>query len=70
MSYKMFLDDVRTVDFIYPKDSDQWILCRSYDEAVVYVQNHGFPNKVSFDHDLGIDSLSGYDFAKYLVYID
>ncbi|MNE76849.1 hypothetical protein D3C80_1731100 [compost metagenome] len=48
--------------------------------AVAYIKKHGFPEVVSFDHDLGmvaqpagelwvaheIEAPSGYDFAKWL----
>lgn len=68
--YKLFLDDLREVSWVYP-DADliDWIVCRSYAEAVSLVFSLGFPSVVSFDHDLG-DSESGFDFAKKLVEID
>jgi hypothetical protein len=59
----LFLDDNRI-----PPDLT-WYLARSYDEAVRIVQKHGFPDHVSFDHDLG-DGPSGMDFAHWLVEID
>ena len=66
---KLYLDDVRT-----PKD-DSFEIVRSYAEAVAYVQEHGIPSYISFDHDLGVDEHnkvlpSGYDFAKWLVEMD
>lgn len=66
MSYTMYLDDLRT-----PKNNYN-VIVRSYEEAVAYVQAHGVPQFISFDHDLGcIDDgtllKSGYDFAKWLV---
>ena len=66
MSYILYLDDVRT-----PKSKD-WVIVRSYNEAVDYVTKHGLPFAVSFDHDLADDPLiyedakTGYDFAKWL----
>ena len=61
----MYLDDLRN-----PKGPG-FIVVRSFVEAVQYVQNHGFPSYVSFDHDLGDnDEKTGYDFAKYLVDLD
>jgi hypothetical protein len=61
MTYKLYLDDLRT-----PK-SDGWVVVRSYDEAVAYVEANGFPQAVSFDHDLGAGTKTGMDFARYLV---
>lgn len=58
--YKMFLDDER-----YPIDND-FVIVRSFDEAVSYVELHGCPSYISFDHDLG-NGLTGYDFAKWLI---
>lgn len=77
-SYKMFLDDLRDVDKYYP--NEEFVVVRSYKEAVDYVKKHGLPGFVSFDHDLGFESTSntestsvtdqeenGYTFAKFLV---
>lgn len=58
--YALFLDDERE-----PVGND-WVIVRSYDEAVAYVEGNGFPSYVSFDHDLG-EGKTGYDFAKWLV---
>lgn len=58
--YKMFLDDER-----FPVDNE-WVIVRSFDEAVLYIKEHGCPFYISFDHDLG-DGLTGYDFAKWLI---
>jgi len=61
----MYLDDLRN-----PKNNG-FIIVRSFNEAVQYVQTHGFPSYVSFDHDLGDHAeKTGYDFAKYLVDLD
>ena len=66
---KLYLDDIRT-----PKDDD-FIIVRSFQEAVKFVQKNGIPNYISFDHDLGCDEFnniypSGYDFAKWLIEMD
>ena len=55
-----------------------WHIVRSYADAVAWVKDHGFPDVVSFDHDLGFDHYAGdysdgktgYDFAKWLVDYD
>jgi len=67
MTYKLFLDDIR-----FPATAD-WIIARNMDDAVWYVQNHGVPGFISFDHDLADDHYiigqkhekTGYDFAKW-----
>lgn len=74
-SYNLFLDDVRDPAKVYPYSKrPQWmktfVVCRSYNAAVQMVRRRGFPSFVSFDHDLGETSQSGYDFAKYLVELD
>ena len=64
--YNLFLDDER-----FPSgDSMDWVVVRSYDEAVAQVLNWGFPSFISFDHDLGPDEKTGYDFAKWIVELD
>jgi CheY-like chemotaxis protein len=81
----LFLDDERM-----PKDvtwlliggvgswGADWKIVRSYDEAIAWVTEHGFPDVISFDHDLGLlhyandysDGKTGYDFTKWLVEYD
>jgi hypothetical protein len=66
MTYKLFLDDLR-----FPETGD-WIIARTMDDAVWYVENKGIPHFISFDHDLAADHYiigdgekTGYDFAKW-----
>lgn len=66
---KLYLDDIRE-----PVSND-FIVVRSYDEAIKFVKKNGIPIFISFDHDLGCDEKgkileSGYDFAKWLVEMD
>ena len=81
----LFLDDERM-----PKDvtwmyigglgsvGADWKIVRSHDEAVAWVIENGFPDVISFDHDLGLmhyahdysDEKTGYHFAKWLVEYD
>ena len=72
MSYNLFLDDLRELNWVYPDaDPKGWIVCRTYDDAVSIVYQHGWPSFISFDHDLGEDSTeSGFSFAKKLVEFD
>lgn len=69
MKYRMFLDDIRDPEKYYPNQN--MVLCRSYNEAVAFVNKNGLPEFVSFDHDLGdVDSVNektGYSFAKFLI---
>lgn len=62
----MYLDDLRN-----PIEEFDFLV-RNYDEAITTIKEHGVPNFISFDHDLGVDSednllKSGYDLAKWLV---
>jgi hypothetical protein len=61
MSRRLFLDDVRD-----PPDRS-WDVVRSFDEFVRYIEAHGMPDEISFDHDLGDNVPSGMDCAKWLV---
>lgn len=45
---KLFLDDQRPAP-------PGWDLVKSFDEFVAYFQQHGCPDVVSFDHDLGLE---------------
>ena len=73
MNYKMFLDDERSVQSIYPTaEPDGFIVVRSFIEACECVMKNGCPHFISFDNDLGVyenglTALEGYDFAKWLV---
>jgi hypothetical protein len=57
----MYLDDIRD-----PK-KEGFVVIRSAEAAIEYIENYGMPVYISFDHDLGEDIMSGYDFAKWLV---
>lgn len=54
---KLFLDDERKPSDVTWIDigSGPWEIVRSYDEAVAWVQQNGFPDVISFDHDLGYE---------------
>ncbi|MDR6218710.1 cyclic-phosphate processing receiver domain-containing protein [Deinococcus soli (ex Cha et al. 2016)] len=66
--YRLWLDDLRDP----PSRDPDWVIARTYDEAVAAVEARGLPREVAFDHDLGLNAdgtvaRSGYDFAKQLV---
>lgn len=55
------MDDERN-----PVSPNEWKIARSFEEACRLFDEFGAPSFISFDHDLG-QSLSGYDYAKWLV---
>ena len=59
---RLFLDDLRDAP-----SGDPWVTVRSFADAVAYIEQQGIPAFISFDHDLGEDVPTGYDFAKWLV---
>lgn len=66
---KLYLDDIRK-----PIDTD-YIIVRSFKEAIKFIENNNIPSYISFDHDLGCDKYGkllkdGYDFAKWLIEMD
>lgn len=61
--YFLFLDDEREPPEIM---ADRFVVVRSFDEAVKFVETLRCPALISFDHDLG-EGKTGYDFAKWLV---
>jgi hypothetical protein len=71
---KLFLDDLRSVDMVYDKNTiNDYSVLRTYAEFVAYIQAYGLPDFISFDNDLGLDeygevALDGYAAAKWLVY--
>lgn len=62
MSWCLFLDDERI-----PKTKKDWIIARSYLEAINLIKSKGCPELISFDHDLGENVQTGYDLAKWIV---
>lgn len=74
MSYNLFLDDVRVPEMVYKTPSDyNFVIVRTFEAFVDYIQKHGLPKYISFDNDLGLDSEGnvaedGYAAAKWLVY--
>lgn len=71
---KLFLDDLRTVEMVYPNaKAGEFHVVRSFDEFVNYIQTRGLPDFISFDNDLGTDATGeiapdGYAAVKWLVY--
>ena len=75
--WKLFLDDYRWPEHINMA-RNEFIIARSYNEAVALVKEHGAPEFISFDHDLAdahyggnfSSEKTGMDFAKWLVETD
>jgi hypothetical protein len=83
--YNLFLDDFRNPEDAYEFRLnpvyllEHWIIVCNYDEFINYIEQHGLPKIVSFDHDLGEEHYekqlpydqytekTGYDCAKWLI---
>jgi hypothetical protein len=65
---RYFIDDERDP----PKDGNQWVVVRSYDEFFKHMKGEiFFPQFISFDHDLGEPKeLDGFAIAKQMVLRD
>lgn len=67
----MFIDDEREP----PEDGNSWVVCRNIHEFIRHIYDNGWPNFISFDHDLGIDRMNairanGDMIAKELINMD
>jgi hypothetical protein len=60
----LYLDDLRE-----PPGDREWMIVRSSKDAINYVVNHGAPEYISFDHDLGGDD-TAMIFLKWLIEYD
>jgi hypothetical protein len=61
MTYKLFLDDVRS-----PPDHT-WVLARTVRAAIEYVETYGVPCEMSLDHDLGEGEPDAPVFMQWLI---
>ncbi len=74
MTYRLFLDDIRTVDMVYKNLSEKdFVVVRNYHDFLKHIIKNGLPDFISFDNDLGEDEYGevlpdGYAAAKWLVY--
>ena len=59
---KMFIDDERN-----PKKIKFDYIVRNYKEVMKNFDKYGSPSYISFDHDLGEKSKTGFDVAKNMV---
>lgn len=60
MTYSLFIDDEREP----PADGRDWVVARTYDEAIRTVLARGVPAYSSWDHDLG-PGPTAMDFAHW-----
>lgn len=76
MTWNLFIDDERNLEDVTwapwqvreKYRNEEWVIARSYGDAMIEILNRGFPKFVSFDHDLGDETkYTGYDVAKQLV---
>lgn len=63
MSYQLFLDDERIPRQVkwVELPLGPWIIVRSYKEFVEYIERHGMPNFISFDHDLSWEHYPAFE---------
>ena len=54
----------------WPRHKGDWIVVRSVEEAIAWVQHNTFPDFISFDNDLGKDQREGWEFAHWLIDYD
>lgn len=74
MTYRLFIDDERNpIDVKWGSWQDQelyrdsdWLIARDWNEVLELVVSLGFPQIISFDHDLGDNTRNGYEIAKKL----
>ena len=71
--YKLFLDDIRTIQMIYPEKMEtDFTIVRDFKSFVKTILENGLPEYISFDNDLGLLpngelAPDGYACAKWLV---
>lgn len=69
-NFFLFLDDLREPSFlqgISQLEGLDWTVARTVDEAKELIKVNGYPIVISFDHDLGDYTETGYDFVKWLI---
>ena len=75
MTWNLFIDDERIPTevtwgneafySVYP-----WIIARSLSDVQELIETYGFPNFVSFDHDLSSNEPTGKDIANWMINCD
>jgi hypothetical protein len=78
MTWNLFIDDERELTDVTWAPwqvrelyrNEEWKIARNGTEVMDFFLQLGMPSYISFDHDLGEDSGTGYDIVKLLVDID
>lgn len=78
MTWNLFIDDERELaDVTWAPwqiqekyRNEEWVVARNGQEVLDAFLEKGMPSYISFDHDLGEDSGTGYDIVKMLINID
>ena len=65
MMWSLFLDDERFP--VMKGEDDDWVIIRTAEEALLRIEELGYPRRMSLDHDLGEGIMTGYDFIRGLV---
>jgi hypothetical protein len=55
----LYLDDLRTPTETIP-NFEEWYVVRDYDQFVEWINTNGFPDYISFDHDLKDEHMEDY----------
>jgi len=75
--YNLYLDDIRVpLDSYYYTFNEKydyldWVTVRSYDDFVSYINEHGLPELISFDHNLADEHYNSllnekdFDYGSY-----
>jgi hypothetical protein len=74
VSYNLFIDDERDpINVTWGSVEDQllyrdgeWLIARNWLDVLEIVVSLGFPQMISFDHDLGDGEITGYQIAQKL----
>ena len=69
MAWSLFLDDERFPSNKTDNFAD-WIIARTVEDAIYYINTLGVPYRMSLDHDLGENMQTGFDFMEQLVDMD
>lgn len=69
MGYNLFIDDERVPsDVTWVRLPDvEWVIARNIREVKNLLKEKGFPDMISFDHDLGYMTPTGADIAMELI---
>jgi hypothetical protein len=78
MTYNLFIDDERVLTDVTwapwqvqeKYRNEKWLIVRNGQEFLDIFLEKGMPSFISFDHDLGETSGTGYDLVKMLINID